>query len=338
MDEMYNQDVAADAIDWEVIIQDVKDSGVTIDNLWKKISEYYEISRPIEEISKLELQAIEQRAAEYQRSEVQQMLEDAIARIVEAERATINADIYNQLRELVDEVPAASSKRAQALLTAAIKTFEETITRRDAELQEKITTTAKELKEAAEFTLRAEIGCLRAKLQEGLAAPRSRPALRKAQERLKAPPLPEELVPEGFQRERAISTSGLEVDPLHPDKTIEVVRCLEIPAELSIFRSPDGRLYRVRGAKLTEVTRNDIIKLITPGLRKPLAIHPVTREIPLGVPIFQPGIKPLDLGETFRKIDVIKARDPEFYARAQAEGQTLQEIVDEYERTRGEIA
>jgi hypothetical protein len=311
IDEVAGQDIDESAIDWDVIVQDTKDAGITVGNLWKKISEYYEISRPIEEISKLELQAIEQRAAEYQRSEVQQMLEDAIARIVEAERATINADIYNQLRELVDEVPAASSKRAQALLTAAIKTFEETITRRDAELQ------------------------------EGLAAPRSRPALRKAQERLKAPPLPEELVPEGFQRERAISTSGLEVDPLHPDKTIEVVRCLEIPAELSIFRSPDGRLYRVRGAKLTEVTRNDIIKLITPGLRKPLAIHPVTREIPLGVPIFQPGIKgikPLDLGETFRKIDVIKAQDPEFYARAQAEGQTLQEIVEEYERTRGEIA
>lgn len=335
MDEMYAHDYDAKAVDWDVLVQDTKDLGITVNNLWSKIAEYYEMTRPIEEVSQVELRAVEDRAAALEREEVQEMLENAISRIVEAERATIARDIYAELREITEELPTMS-KKAQITFRAAVAAFEETMEKREEELRARIEKEATGLRDAAEFTIKAEIQCLRKQLQEGLEIPRSRPALQKAQERLKAPPPPEELVPQGWTREISVPVTESEKEP-HTGKTIEVIRCLDIPPDLAIFKDPDGRLFRVVGKKTIEVSKAEIVKLLRPRMPSPAAAGPPPEKIPIGQPVFIVSAKPINAVLVVQKADKIKARDPEYFRAAKDQGKTLQMIVEEYEAEKGPV-
>jgi len=333
MDELATAGLDPDAIDWLTVVQDTADLGITIDNLYSKLQEYYKISRPHEAVPARELELIEERAKEYEEEQLRDMIETAVSRVAESERLALRDYVYEELKRVLLETPEAKSKEGIQLLKIAIQNFEKRLVDQEVEFKTTLQNTTRSMLDAGEMRFRAELGNLRKQVLESLKAPKPTPALFKAQERLKAPSPPEEIVPEGYTRERIVTTTERKRDAL-TEKETGIIEFHEIPPEVAVFRAPDGRLIQVKDRKMKEITIPEILKLIYPRVSKPPLIGPgAPREtIPLGVPIFMTPVARLDVVDVLKTTEVIKREDPEFYAKLKAEGKTLQEIVNEWRR------
>jgi len=319
------------ALDWDTIIQETRDEGIRIDTLWKKISSFYGFSRPLEEVPARELELIEERAKEYEAEDLLKMIETAVERVVEGERLALRDYIYEELKRVLLETPEAKSKEGLELLKTTIEAFEKRIKDQEGEFRETLQMTAKSMLEASEMRFRAELGRVREEIKESGKVPRPGAPLKEARERIKTPPLPEEVVPEGYKREHVISITETERDPLTGKET-EILRFVDIPSDLPIFRAPDGRLFLVKDKRLVQVSTSDIMKKISPPPPKPpLGERP---GIILGAPIY-PAIQPrVSIEELIDRVDEIKRRDPDFVKRLQEEGATYDQIIEEWERRR----
>jgi hypothetical protein len=330
LDELTQHNIDTQRIDWKSIVEDTLDEGITVENLYRKLKQYYGISRPIEEIPEAELRAIEERAKEYEEEELREMLETAVERVIEAEKLSLRDYIYEELRKVLLETPEVKSKEGIQKLQVALKEFDRRLSELEKEYRTKLQETTKSLLEGAQFTIKAEIEKLKGEIK---APPKAPP--------VKIPPPVEEIIPPGYERVREIPYQRVEYNPA-TGKEETVISILPIPEDMIVVKSPDGRLWILKDSKLTQTTSIELAKKLSPKPVRPpkppsLKPSPPPEGVVIGLPLY-PVVPPeymppvLPISELIERLEEIRKINPQFVEERIKKGLTYQQIIDEWER------
>jgi hypothetical protein len=330
LDELTRHNIDTQRIDWKAVVEDTLDEGITVENLYHKLKQYYGISRPIEEIPEAELRAIEERAKEYEEEELREMLETAVERVIEAEKLSLRDYIYEELRKVLLETPEVKSKGGIQKLQVALREFDRKLSELEKEYKTKLQDTTKSLLEGAQFTLKAEIE----KLKGEIKAPAKAPPV-------KIPPQAGEIIPPGYERVREIPYQRVEYNPATGQEET-VISFLPIPEDIIVVKSPDGRLWILKDSKLIQATSIELAKKLAPGsVRQPkppsLKPSPPPEGVVIGIPLY-PVVPPeymppvLPIPELIERLEEIRKINPQFVEERIKKGLTYQQIIDEWER------
>ena len=330
LDELTRHNIDIQRIDWKAVVEDTLDEGITVENLYRKLKQYYGISRPIEEIPEAELRAIEERAKEYEEEELREMLETAVERVIEAEKLSLQDYIYEELRNVLLETPEVKSPEGIKKLQVALREFDRKLSELEKEYKTKLQDTTKSLLEGAQFTLKAEIE----KLKGEIKAPAKAPPV-------KIPPPAEEIIPPGYERVREIPHQRVEYNPA-TGKEETVISFLPIPEDMIVVKSTDGRLWILKDSKLIQTTSIELAKKLAPKPVRPpkppsLKPSPPPEGVVIGVPLY-PVVPPeymppvLPIPELIERLEEIRKINPQFVEERIKKGLTYQQIIDEWER------